>query len=475
MEGKEISSTENHYNLLTCFSIFWSFSTLSHLVIWPEWSKHSIPLGWLLCALCILHIVTFGKHKILFVSTVLCSTFWYLLREPFGVNHLFYEAIVSLALSTILIIYYFNKKTNSFNTYFVENAIPLLRTFIIILYFFVVLHKLNYDYFDIEISCGAVLFENLIQNLKLTKFGFVNSIYANNSILFAYISVYSAILLEGIIPLLLIFKKTRKIGVIIGLLFHFLLGFEGLGAIISFTAMMFTYLILFWDNATTERFMSLIGAYKSKLRVCFVLIIIILVMVYTFVSERVFKETFGIIWIIYSISIILIYVQISNLKKPSYSLEFITKNSTYYIFTFCLLLNGFSPYLGLKTQTVFSMFSNLKTENATNNHFFIPETLQIFNYQKEVVSIIDTDMTNLVLEEHWNNTTEYKLVLFEFIKKINSIEDGFVKFTVNNKNYSILKKEGRVIESNVNLNQSLILKKLLLFRPIYDQINYCQQ
>lgn len=143
MEGKEISSTENHYNLLTCFSIFWSFSTLSHLVIWPEWSKHSIPLGWLLCALCILHIVTFGKHKILFVSTVLCSTFWYLLREPFGVNHLFYEAIVSLALSTILIIYYFNKKTNSFNTYFVENAIPLLRTFIITLYFFVVLHKLN--------------------------------------------------------------------------------------------------------------------------------------------------------------------------------------------------------------------------------------------------------------------------------------------------------------------------------------------
>ncbi len=45
-----------------------------------------------------------------------------------------------------------------------------------------------------------------------------------------------------------------------------------------------------------------------------------------------------------------------------------------------LLLNGFSPYLGLKHRLSFAMLSNLRVDNNRWNHFFIPEEVYLFQY-----------------------------------------------------------------------------------------------
>jgi len=56
-----------------------------------------------------------------------------------------------------------------------------------------------------------------------------------------------------------------------------------------------------------------------------------------------------------------------------------------------LVLNGLSPYLGLKTESSFTMFSNLKTEGPYWNHAFIPEAVKVFPYQDRLVRVTDTD------------------------------------------------------------------------------------
>lgn len=52
-----------------------------------------------------------------------------------------------------------------------------------------------------------------------------------------------------------------------------------------------------------------------------------------------------------------------------------------------ILLNGFSPYLGLKTEAAFSMYSNLRTEGPHWNHLLLPARLKLGPYQDDLVSI----------------------------------------------------------------------------------------
>ena len=54
------------------------------------------------------------------------------------------------------------------------------------------------------------------------------------------------------------------------------------------------------------------------------------------------------------------------------------------------VLVGMSPYFGLRSAGTFAMFSNLETEGNYSNHLFMPQDLQIFDYQKQVCVIQTT-------------------------------------------------------------------------------------
>jgi len=47
-----------------------------------------------------------------------------------------------------------------------------------------------------------------------------------------------------------------------------------------------------------------------------------------------------------------------------------------------------SPYLGLRTQDTFTMYSNLQTEDGQWNHALLPDGVQIFSLQDDLVRIV---------------------------------------------------------------------------------------
>jgi hypothetical protein len=59
-----------------------------------------------------------------------------------------------------------------------------------------------------------------------------------------------------------------------------------------------------------------------------------------------------------------------------------------------VVLNGLSPYLGLKTETSWAMYSNLRTE-LPSNHVFMPEWLKMAGYQEDLVEIVETSLPEL--------------------------------------------------------------------------------
>ncbi|MGI8624212.1 MAG: hypothetical protein ACR2NB_12190, partial [Solirubrobacteraceae bacterium] len=65
-----------------------------------------------------------------------------------------------------------------------------------------------------------------------------------------------------------------------------------------------------------------------------------------------------------------------------------------------LVLNAASPYLGLKTEATFAMFSNLQTEPGHWNHLLLPERLRIFDAQDDLVRIVRSSDPRLERRVH---------------------------------------------------------------------------
>ena len=58
--------------------------------------------------------------------------------------------------------------------------------------------------------------------------------------------------------------------------------------------------------------------------------------------------------------------------------------------TLVFFFNGACPYLGLKTETSFAMYSNLRTEGGRTNHLLLPATVAPFQFQEDLVEILDS-------------------------------------------------------------------------------------
>jgi hypothetical protein len=123
----------------------------------------------------------------------------------------------------------------------------------------------------------------------------------------------------------------------------------------------------------------------------------------------------------------------------------------------------------------YAMFSNLRTEDGKTNHFFIPASSQIFNYQKELVTILESDnktFSNIDRYEHGN----VHVVYFEFVRLMNLEEgDFYVKVRYNGKEYYIKKEKGQFSETELDLHQNYFMSKAFRFRPVYTgEQSFCQ-
>ena len=81
-----------------------------------------------------------------------------------------------------------------------------------------------------------------------------------------------------------------------------------------------------------------------------------------------------------------------------------------------LAVNSVSPYVGLKTESSFTMFSNLHTEQGSWNHLLIPEAVRVFPYQDQLVRI--TASNDRALEANTQDAT--RLVRFELERYLRS-------------------------------------------------------
>tara|TARA_B100001989_G_C24528687_1_gene460266 strand:- start:1328 stop:1804 length:477 start_codon:yes stop_codon:yes gene_type:complete len=144
-----------------------------------------------------------------------------------------------------------------------------------------------------------------------------------------------------------------------------------------------------------------------------------------------------------------------NVKKEGWKKS---KSGLLFLIPIVFFLNGLSPYLGLKTESSISMYSNLYVEGRTTNHFFHGVLPGFWNYSDEVITVIDSNNNKLREGESF--------IRYDFDRRLSNLRN--VEITVQ----SNLKSTPQQISTNeANWNNTYdeahwLMKKYLIFKPI---------
>jgi len=273
-------------------------------------------------------------------------------------------------------------------------CLPLIRIQVLILFFWVMFHKLNSGFFALDTSCGTVKLFKLQKKL----------LFAPTASWTQAFSIYATVIIEAIIPVLLFFKRTRFAGVLLASVFLAVLGLNAA----RFTVFIYALLFLFIPNS----FVKELPKREILSRLIYGVTSYGVVIGMSLWFEWIYFDSY-LRWTVTLYSWMFIGTLLWMLKDRPPQLfvaydHFRFPSKIILILPLLLFVNGASPYLGLKNTLSFSMYSNLKTEAGQSNHFLIPASWQIAHYQKDLVTIISSSDPLL---SHFSKPT-WKLPLF---------------------------------------------------------------
>lgn len=388
---------------------------------------------------------------------------------PMVPNHIVFALLVFFTLLTGLLLYWDkNLSLKERLATWYEKTAPFVRVELLILYFFVVFHKMNYDYFNVNVSCGAQLYEEIAAVYPFFPTGGWTST----------LSLWSAFGFELVIPLFLFFRRTRTFAIVLGLFFHLLLSFHTELYILSFSAEMYALYVLFLPSDLAEKLWmearDLLQTPRVRKTLLFGTVsVLAAVTVYLLASipaaglRESFADMLDLVqtfWFFWVILLTAGYITAARpwFFKPAESGIFRLRTSPLLLFILLVVFNGFTPYLGLKTSTNFAMFSNLKVDGNENNHWFMTSEFQLAGYQNDTVTIVESSHPYLQNFIEWNE----RLPFFELKKFLSQHQEEEIRVTYrrNGELHTVKLPEDR--EHEAATAPVWLADKLLLFRGI---------
>jgi len=276
---------------------------------------------------------------------------------------------------------------------------PVLRLEVVALYFWATFHKVNADFFHLDTSASVEHFANMsgmFEKLGLPGLPMWEWVQAS--------TVYGTLLIEGGIPALCLFRKTRVWGVWLGLLFHYMLGFEDY---YDFSALAYAVLFLFapanfptllaewWSRSGLAARLAQFRAARLfqviPIPVLLFALALLFLSVFDLLHGRASDRTGKVLFLAYGLPVMLAWFGANHTRGSEAPLQprsaFALPSWAFALFPLLVFVNGLTPHVGLKTRSAFAMFSNLRTEGQQSNHLVLPSALQVFGYQHDMVRI----------------------------------------------------------------------------------------
>lgn len=370
------------------------------------------PLGFLAFASSLFLLLRPNSPARLAASGYLYALAWFS-HIPNTPNHETIGAFVALTVASALLWERVSAGAGFSPSRALERAAPVIRSIVLLMYFWATFHKLNWDFlFDPRVSCGAVFYDSFLE-----RFPFLPAASGAMNLVLAWATVA----VEAAIGILLLVPRTRRWGIALGWGFHLMLTLSPKSGFYNFTSLLFPLFLLFAPATLPRRLAAAwresaprslaLRAMKAerwraapRLAGYLVGIVVPLLLVtrhslgglgyelfdyFSAHREQIRNEAFW-VWMLWSLPLSY-YVwrafrrarkdrahapgRIGAVPKPLW------------LATALFLLWGATPYLGLKTENSFAMFSNLRTETAPN-HLLGLDGLKLFSYQDDTVQVV---------------------------------------------------------------------------------------
>lgn len=362
---------------LAVFAALWAAAVLFHLGSRNSFLSSSWHTGLSIAAVAVLWNPLQTWRLLLCAALQLVVLY---LSLPFTSNHWVFAGFVNMALlaAAAFILFRRSDTQRTFSAKLWGAFAPPARICLLLLYFFVVLHKLNWDFLQPRTSCAVFLYKKLTLQYPFLPLGpWVN-----------YATIWATIIVEALIPLLLVLPRYRMFGVLSSIALHLTLASGQ--QYYNFSSMMLAMLSLFvFDEAHRHSASKQLSAPVHMLGI--VGLIASLAFGYWILQSLDHKEFRWLvrsIWIVFAVLVagfLLTRRSFINSSSVGPSELLALRQRLVHAVPVLVFLNGICPYLGLKNENSFAMYSNLRTERRAFNHIFIPSWVQVFRYQDDIV------------------------------------------------------------------------------------------
>lgn len=391
-------------NYFSLFALLWGYQMLEEKAdILDIHSKTQFPA--VLAAVAVLFV---PNSVVAFLSLCALQALNCLDEMPRVVNH-----SIAIALINVGFLYHFGRailRARGFagvdRVAVMEQVAPLVRFATMAVYLYAAFHKLNWGYFDPYNSCFVDTYQRISATLP---------IFPPLTWPLRWIGMIGSLVTEFAIPIMLIFGRTRLAALILGLIFHMPLGLRHP----SFSTLVFALYVVFIPRPALAAFKETLAQTRlGKIPWLWVPILavgsayVLWTITPSYLSgEQLIKDFRHISWfvlfmLLLAIAAIVVVPALTRVdvrRAIALPLKFrMTPFCT--LIAIVLFFNGLSPYLGIKTTTSFSMYSNLRTEGGTSNHWIIPKNaIQIVHFQDDLVEVTQSNYPQLqeLADEGW--------------------------------------------------------------------------
>ena len=312
-----------------------------------------------------------------------------------------------------------------------EQIAPFFAVQLLLVYAVAAVAKLNTGFFDPDISCAASMSGRLPWSHL--------SILAGSWRVVA--SIWGTVIIEVALPILLAVRRSRMVGLVLGGVFHAVLGLAGN---VPFSALALAFFVAFLPSDTPSRLFHLTATRPGLVRwasraermsrsvAAFpVAVGCWLIGAAIFPDEpgtgpTLLSDGMGLLMVAAFAGGILVVLALARGGSQSGSARSLRIHHPVFAAGILLMvLNSVSPYVGLKTESSLTMFSNLHTEGGQWNHLLIPEAVRVFPYQDHPIRILASN--DPALQAH--GQAGVRLVPFELDRHLRSHPGTIATYT----------------------------------------------
>jgi hypothetical protein len=366
-EAARSADTDARFEL---FTRLWGVALLAHVI--GNWAQPDIPsiVGFanLLVGLVGLLLTIRPRTDLLLVGAAFtCISL--LAEMPFTGNHWFLAGLVSVALLL--------------SRGGPDYLFPSARLILLVFYVFAAFAKLNPAFFDPAVSCSLFYANQALENAALPTI--------DPASFWSRIPIWGSAIVEICVPVLLLIRRSRYLGVTLASVFHLLISFDLGQHFYDFTAVMLPLFMLFLPAHSSAHLLDQLRKWRPSRALARALTLVIAGLVLlsvappTAVSAALLNSIPFLLWIPFGLTWVYgLWVS----RRPGQRLTW--RPGIAAIAVGLAGLNGLTPYTEVKTAYGFNMYANLVTARGESNHFLIRNTVPLRKGYEDPVEIISS-------------------------------------------------------------------------------------